>query len=146
MANPALFQDVAHADRGEPLGHGPPDAAGRTVVCPAMPASASVSAKHGVVGLVKALALEGAADGIRAVAICPGYVRTPLVVEQMAAQADAHGMPKERVLKDVILDPHVIKELIEPAEVAELAAFLAGPSGRAFTGVPIAIDQGWTAR
>lgn len=108
--------------------------------------AAYVSAKHGVVGLVKTLALEGAADGIRAVAICPGYVRTPLVEAQIAAQADAHGLPEERVLEDVILEPHVIKELIEPGEVAELAVFLAGPAGRAFTGVPVTIDQGWTAR
>lgn len=108
--------------------------------------AAYVSAKHGVIGLIKTLALEGAADGVRAVAICPGYVRTPLVEAQIAAQADAHRLPEDRVLEDVILEPHVIKDLIEPAEVAEVAAFLAGPGGRAFTGVPVTMDQGWTAR
>jgi 3-hydroxybutyrate dehydrogenase len=107
---------------------------------------AYVSAKHGAIGLVKTLALEGAADGIRAVAICPGYVRTPLVEAQMASQAEAHGVPEERVLEEVILEPHVIKELIEPGEVAELAVFLAGPAGRAFTGVAVTMDQGWSAR
>jgi 3-hydroxybutyrate dehydrogenase len=108
--------------------------------------AAYVSAKHGVIGLVKTLALEGAEDGIRATAVCPGYVRTPLVEAQIAAQAQSHGIPEERVLHDVILAPHAIKELIEPAEVAELVAFLAGPGGRAFTGVPVTMDMGWSAR
>lgn len=108
--------------------------------------SAYVSAKHGVLGLVKTLALEGAAEGIRASAVCPGYVRTPLVEQQIADQARAHGAPEERVLEDVILEPHAIKELIEPDEVAEVVAFLAGPGGRSFTGAPVIMDQGWTAR
>ncbi len=108
--------------------------------------AAYVSAKHGVLGLVKTLALEGAGDGIRAVAVCPGYVRTPLVEDQVADQARAHGMEPERVLEDVILAPHAVKELIEPAEVAELVAFLAGRAGRPFTGVALPMDQGWTAR
>lgn len=108
--------------------------------------AAYVSAKHGVIGLVKTLALEGAEHGIRAVAVCPGYVRTPLVEHQIADQARAHDMEPERVLEDVILAPHAVKQLIEPAEVAELVAFLAGPAGRAFTGVAVPMDQGWTAR
>jgi 3-hydroxybutyrate dehydrogenase len=108
--------------------------------------AAYVSAKHGVLGLVKTLALEGAQDGIRAVAVCPGYVRTPLVEHQIADQARAHGMDPERVLEEVILAPHAVKELIEPDEVAELVAFLAGPAGRAFTGAALPMDQGWTAR
>jgi 3-hydroxybutyrate dehydrogenase len=108
--------------------------------------SAYVSAKHGLLGLVKTLALEGASDGITATAICPGYVRTPLVEKQIADQARAHGMPEDRVLEDVILAPHAVKELIEPSEVAEVVAFLAGPAGRAFTGAPVTMDQGWTAR
>jgi 3-hydroxybutyrate dehydrogenase len=108
--------------------------------------SAYVSAKHGVLGLVKTLALEGASDGITATAVCPGYVRTPLVEKQLADQAKARGIPEERVLEDVILEPHAVKRLIEPEEVADTVAFLLGPSGRAFTGAPVVMDQGWTAR
>ncbi|MGI8674192.1 MAG: SDR family oxidoreductase [Thermoleophilaceae bacterium] len=105
-----------------------------------------VSAKHGVLGLVKTLALEGAGQDIAATAVCPGFVRTPLVEAQIADQAKAHGMPEERVLEDVILAPHVVKRLVEPEEVAEVVAFLVGPAGRSFTGVPVTMDQGWTAR
>ena len=105
-----------------------------------------VAAKHGALGLVKTLALEGAEHGISACAICPGYVRTPLVEKQVAAQAVAHGLPEDRVLHDVMLASQPVKKLIEPDEVAELAAFLLGPSGRSFTGVPVTMDQGWTAR
>lgn len=108
--------------------------------------AAYVSAKHGVLGLIKTLALEGAEHGIRATAVCPGYVRTPLVEKQIADQARAHGLPEDRVLEEVILAPHVVKELIEPEQVAEAVAFLAGPAGKAFTGVPVTMDQGWTAR
>jgi len=108
--------------------------------------AAYVSAKHGLIGLVKTLALEGAADGIRATAICPGYVRTPLVEKQIADQARAHGLREERVLEDVILASHAVKELVEPSDVADVVAFLAGPAGRAFSGVPVTMDQGWTAR
>jgi 3-hydroxybutyrate dehydrogenase len=108
--------------------------------------SAYVSAKHGVLGLVRTLALEGAGDGISATAVCPGYVRTPLVEKQLADQAKARGIPEERVLEDVILEPHAVKRLIEPEEVAATVAFLLGPDGRAFTGVPVTMDQGWSAR
>jgi 3-hydroxybutyrate dehydrogenase len=108
--------------------------------------SAYVSAKHGLLGLVKTLALEGAEHGISATAVCPAYVRTPLVEHQITAQAEAHGMPEERVLEDVILAPQAVKRLLEPEEVADVVAFLAGPAGRAFTGVPVTFDQGWTAR
>jgi 3-hydroxybutyrate dehydrogenase len=108
--------------------------------------SAYVSAKHGVLGLVKTLALEGADDGIAAVAICPGYVRTPLVERQIADQAKAHGLPEDRVLEEVILAPHAIKRLIEPEEVAEAVVYLLGPGGRTMTGVPLTMDLGWTAR
>jgi 3-hydroxybutyrate dehydrogenase len=108
--------------------------------------SAYVSAKHGVLGLVKTIALEGAEDGITSAAVCPGYVRTPLVENQIADQARAHKLSEEEVLEQVILAPHAVKELIEPAEVAEVVAFLASPAGRAFTGVPVTMDQGWTAR
>jgi 3-hydroxybutyrate dehydrogenase len=105
-----------------------------------------VSAKHGVLGLVKTIALEGAPVGITAAAICPGYVRTPLVEAQIAAQAKAHGLPEEKVLEDVLLAPQAIKKLIEPENVAEVAAFLLGPNGRAFTGAPVVMDLGWSAR
>ncbi len=108
--------------------------------------AAYVSAKHGVVGLVRTLALEGAEHAISATAICPGYVRTPLVERQIQSQAEAHGIPAERVLEEIILAPHAVKRLIEPEEVADAAVFLAGPGGRSFTGVPIVMDQGWTAR
>jgi 3-hydroxybutyrate dehydrogenase len=86
-----------------------------------------VAAKHGVLGLVRTLALEGAAVGISASAVCPAYVRTPLVEEQVADQARAHGLPEE------------------PGEVADVVAFVLGPTGRAFTGAPVIIDQGWSA-
>ena len=105
-----------------------------------------VAAKHGVLGLVKTLALEGADAGISAAAICPGYVRTPLVEQQVGAQARAHGLPEERVLEDVILAPQAVKRLIEPEEIGEVAAFLLGPGGRSFTGAPVVMDLGWTAR
>jgi 3-hydroxybutyrate dehydrogenase len=108
--------------------------------------AAYVSAKHGVLGLVKTLALEGAEHGVTAVAVCPGYVRTPLVEKQIADQARAHGLSEDQVLEQVILAPQAVKQLIEPAEVADVVAFLAGPSGRAFTGTPVTMDQGWTAR
>jgi 3-hydroxybutyrate dehydrogenase len=105
-----------------------------------------VSAKHGVMGLVKTLALEGAAVGIRASAVCPGYVRTPLVEQQIADQARAHGLPEERVLEDVLLAPQALKRMLEPSEVADAVAYLLGPGGSLFTGAPLVMDGGWTAR
>jgi 3-hydroxybutyrate dehydrogenase len=105
-----------------------------------------VAAKHGVLGLVKTLALEGADVGIAATAVCPAYVRTPLVETQIADQAKAHGLPPERVLEDVILERQAVKRLLEPSEVADLVAFLLGPTGRGITGVALPIDLGWTAR
>jgi 3-hydroxybutyrate dehydrogenase len=105
-----------------------------------------VSAKHGVLGLVKTLALEGAEQGVTATAVCPGYVRTPLVERQLPDQAKRHGVSEDRVLEEVILAPHAVKRLVEPEEVAEVVLFLLGPSGRSFTGVPVTMDQGWTAR
>ena len=105
-----------------------------------------VSAKHGAMGLVKTLALEGAEHGILATAVCPGFVRTPLVEAQIADQAKAHGLPEEEVLEKVIVAPHAVKRLIEPEEVADVVAFLLGPGGSAFTGAPVTMDMGWTAR
>jgi len=108
--------------------------------------AAYVASKHGVLGLVKVLALEGADVGITATAICPGFVRTPLVEAQITDQAKAHGLPERRVLEEVILAPHAVKRLLEPEEVADAAAFLLGPSGRSFTGAPVVMDLGWSAR
>ena len=104
-----------------------------------------VAAKHGVLGLVKTLALEGAEHGISASAVCPAYVRTPLVEAQIADQARAHGLPVERVLNDVILERQAVKRMLEPDEVAEAVAFLLGPAGRGVTGAPLVLDLGWTA-
>ena len=104
-----------------------------------------VSAKHGVLGLVKTLALEGADVGISATAVCPGYVRTPLVEAQIDAQAAAHGLTRERVVEEVMLERQAVKRMLEPSEVADLVAFLLGPGGRGITGVPVPIDLGWTA-
>jgi 3-hydroxybutyrate dehydrogenase len=104
-----------------------------------------VSAKHGVLGLVKTLALEGAEDGIVAAAVCPGYVRTPLVESQLADQAESHGISPERVLTDIILRRQAVKRLIEPTEVAAAVAYLLSPQGAAFTGSSLDMDLGWTA-
>jgi 3-hydroxybutyrate dehydrogenase len=93
-----------------------------------------VSAKHGVLGLVKTLALEGAGVGIAASAVCPAFVRTPLAERQI----------EERGL-DAVIEHHAVKRLLEPAEVADLVAYLLGPTGRGITGVPVPIDLGWTA-
>jgi 3-hydroxybutyrate dehydrogenase len=105
-----------------------------------------VSAKHGVMGLVKTVALEGAEHGLTATAVCPAYVRTELVEAQIADQARAHNLPAERVLEDVILAPQAVKRLLEPDEVAGVVEFLVGPGGRAFTGAPVTLDLGWTSR
>jgi 3-hydroxybutyrate dehydrogenase len=108
--------------------------------------AAYVAAKHGVTGLVKTLALEGADAGLLATAVCPAFVRTPLVEAQIASQAKAHGMSEDRVLQEVLLQPHAVKRLIEPEEVAGVVAFLLGEEGAAFTGSAVPMDLGWTAR
>jgi 3-hydroxybutyrate dehydrogenase len=108
--------------------------------------AAYVAAKHGVLGLIKTLALEGADHGIAATAVCPGFVRTPLVEKQVADLAEERGISEDEALKEGVLAPHAVKRLLEPEEVAELVAFLAGPGGSGFTGAPVPIDLGWTAR
>lgn len=105
-----------------------------------------VSAKHGLLGLVKVLALEGADHGITTAAICPGYVRTPLVEGQLEDQARSHGISVERVVDEVILAPHALKRMVEPDEVAHVVSMLTGPLGEAFTGAPVVMDMGWSAR
>ncbi len=105
-----------------------------------------VAAKHGVLGLVKVLALEGADAGISVSAVSPGYVRTPLVDSQIADQAQAHDLDEERVLADVLLAPQAIKELLEPDWVADAVFFLLGEAGRFATGSALVLDAGWSAR
>jgi 3-hydroxybutyrate dehydrogenase len=108
--------------------------------------SAYVAAKHGVSGFTKAVALELAETGITANAICPGYVRTPLVEGQVADQARANNMAEADVIKNIILAAQPNKRFVEPEEVADFAVFLAGDTGRSFTGDVLTIDGGWTAR
>jgi 3-hydroxybutyrate dehydrogenase len=108
--------------------------------------SAYISAKHGLVGLTKAVAVEAGAYGITVNAICPAYVRTPLVERQIADQAKHLGIPEDQVVQTVMLAPAAIQRLIEPEEVAELALFLASDQGAAITGSTQVIDLGWTAR
>lgn len=107
--------------------------------------AAYVSAKHGLLGLTKVLALEGAPHNITAVAICPGYVRTPLVEQQIADQAKARAIPTSEVMGQVILTEHAVKRLLDPDEVAALVVFLADDAARGITGSHIALDLGWTA-
>lgn len=109
--------------------------------------SAYVAAKHGVVGFTKSLALELAEwEDITANAICPGYVRTPLVEGQIKAQAEAHGLSEDAVVKDVILATHPNKRFVTLEELAATATLLAGPEGRSFNGSALTLDGGWTAR
>jgi 3-hydroxybutyrate dehydrogenase len=108
--------------------------------------SAYVTAKHGLEGLSKVIALEGAAHGVTSNCISPGYVRTPLVEKQIADQARVHGIPEDEVLESVILAESAVKRLVEPAEVAGLAAWLAGPQASMATGSTFTLDGGWTAK
>ena len=107
--------------------------------------SAYVSAKHGLAGFTKTVALEVAQQGITANAICPGYVRTPLVDKQIPDQAKAHGISEERVIREVILAPQPSKEFVKVEEVAALAAYLCSDAAAAITGAMLSIDGGWTA-
>ena len=108
--------------------------------------SGYISAKHGVIGLTKTAALEGGEFGITVNAICPAYVRTPLVENQIADQARTRGIREEQVVSDVMLKNAAIKKLIEPEEVANLVAFLASDQASSITGSSLTIDSGWTAQ
>ncbi|MEE1755308.1 3-hydroxybutyrate dehydrogenase [Streptomyces sp. SP18CS02] len=107
--------------------------------------SAYVAAKHGLEGLSKTAALEGAPHGVTSTCVNPGYVRTPLVEAQIADQSAAHGIPAERVLTDVLLKDSALKRLVEPDEVAEAVAYLCTPHASFITGTSLALDGGWTA-
>jgi 3-hydroxybutyrate dehydrogenase len=108
--------------------------------------SAYVSAKHGLQGLSKVAALEGAPYGVTSNCVNPGYVRTPLVQDQIAGQAAAHGISEAEVVATVFLERTAIKRLIEPAEVAEAVAFLCSAAAATVTGTSLSMDGGWTAR
>ena len=108
--------------------------------------SAYVSAKHGLLGLTKTVALEAGGHGVTVNAICPAYVRTPLVEDQIEDQARTRGISADDVIEKVMLEPAAIKRLIEPDEVADLAVFLASDRARSITGAAYTIDLGWTAR
>ena len=107
--------------------------------------AAYVSAKHGLEGLSKVVALEAAGKGVTSNTVCPGYVRTPLVEGQIADQARTHGVDESEVLDDVLLARTPVKRLVEPGEVADLVAFLCGPGTDSITGSSFVMDGGWTA-
>lgn len=105
-----------------------------------------ISAKHGMIGLTRTTALEGGPHGITVNAICPAYVRTPLVENQIADQARTRGLSEEEVIQNVMLEPAAIKRLIEPSEVAALVAYLCQDEAGVISGSPIMIDLAWTAK
>jgi 3-hydroxybutyrate dehydrogenase len=107
--------------------------------------SAYVSAKHGLMGLTKTAALEGAPFGITVNSICPGYVRTPLVDGQIEDQAKTHGISREEVLEKVLLKKQAIKQMVEPSELGDAVVYLCSDSARCMTGTSLTIDCGWSA-
>jgi 3-hydroxybutyrate dehydrogenase len=106
---------------------------------------AYVAAKHGLVGLTKVLALEGAASGITVNAICPGYVKTPLVDKQISEQAKAHHISEKEVVDKIMLAEQAVKEFTPIGAVADLAFYLTGEQSKTITGAALSIDGGWTA-
>jgi 3-hydroxybutyrate dehydrogenase len=107
--------------------------------------SAYVTAKHGLVGLTKVTALETAEQGITCNAICPGYVYTPLVEAQIDGQAEAHGIPRDEVIRDVLLAQQPNKRFAAVDELGALAVFLASEAAASITGAALPVDGGWTA-
>ncbi len=108
--------------------------------------SAYVAAKHGLVGFTKVTALEGAPFGITANAVCPGYVDTPLVRNQIADQAKTHNMSEEDVISKIMLQKHAVKKFVKPESLGALCVFLASEHGELITGTSIPVDGGWTAQ
>ena len=107
--------------------------------------AAYVAAKHGLMGLTKTTGLEGGPLGITVNSICPAYVRTPLVDNQIADQAMSHGISNEEVISDIMLVKSSIKKLLEPSTIAELAKFLCSDAASSMTGSALVVDGGWTA-
>ena len=108
--------------------------------------SAYVAAKHGIVGLTKVVALELAEAGITCNAVCPGYVHTPLVEKQIDEQAKAHGIPRDRVVRDVLLAKQPTKQFVTVETLGALTVLLCGESGAGITGTALPVDGGWTAQ
>ena len=108
--------------------------------------SAYVAAKHGIVGFTKTVALEVAEQGVTSNAICPGFVMTPLVEKQIDDQAKAHRIPRENVVRDVILAPQPTKQFVKIEDVAAMALYLTSDAAAQVNGTSLSIDGGWTAR
>lgn len=108
--------------------------------------SAYVAAKHGIIGFTKTAALEGATCGITCNAICPGYVKTPLVEKQIADQARAHNLPESEVIEKVFLKKQAIKEFIPVDTIAQLCLFLSSETAGTITGTAMPVDGGWSAQ
>ena len=108
--------------------------------------SAYVASKHGIVGFTKTIALEGAPFNITANAICPGYVKTPLVEKQIVDQAKTHNIPESEVISKIMLQKQAVKEFVPVETLGKLAVFLAGETATTITGTAIPVDGGWNAQ
>jgi 3-hydroxybutyrate dehydrogenase len=107
--------------------------------------AAYVAAKHGIIGLTKVVALEGAEAGVTCNAVCPGYVWTPLVEKQIDDQARSHGLPRDQVIRDVLLAQQPNKRFSSVEEIGAMVAFLCTPAAQSITGTALPVDGGWTA-